>query len=154
IKDPRSESIERQNREATLRSAELGVTGEKVDQARVKLAIEQMKEDFRRIQIVRNEIARMVLSEKPIDFKQVTVEVVEVGKRADRLKSYLMPAESQEKTKSDASQNDIAADDMKPALARLCKLIDAFVDNPVLKQPGTTDVQQSARLGHDLVSIV
>ncbi|HMG36508.1 MAG TPA: hypothetical protein VKM94_21405 [Blastocatellia bacterium] len=153
IKDPRSESIQRQNREATLRSAELVVPPEKIDQARIKLAIDQMREDFRRIQVVRNEIARIVLSDKAIDFKQVSTEVIEVGKRAERLKGYLMPAGSQQK-KTEVDPAEIGREDMKPALTKLCKLIDRFVDNPVLKEPGTTNIEQSAQLGRDLVSIV
>jgi len=53
IKDPKFETLERQNREATLRSAELGAAAAKTDQRRIQASIEQIKEDFRRLQVIR-----------------------------------------------------------------------------------------------------
>ncbi len=43
---------------------------------------------------------------------------------------------------------------MKGALVKLCNLIFRFTENPILKKPGTTDVQQSARASADLLSII
>lgn len=153
IKDPKSDTRERQDREATLRSAETGVAVEKTDTRRINAAIEQIKEDFRRIQIVRNEIVRNILSNKPFDYRLVSEEAGDVRKRADRLKSLVAPA-GEEAEKSQKNEVDFNDQEMKSVLVRLCKLIDSFVENPVLKNPGTIDAQQSKKVTGDLLSII
>src|SRR4051812_11254756 len=71
IKDPKADARDRQNRETGLRSAEVGVAIEKRDQKQIEAAIEQMKQDFKRLQLIRNEMARNILSSKPFDYKLV-----------------------------------------------------------------------------------
>jgi hypothetical protein len=158
VKDPKFDTLERQNREATLRSAELPPAMAKTDEQRIAAAVEKIKEDFRRIQIVRNEVARAVLANKPFDYKFVLDETAEVNKRAERLKSYLSPA-SPEKDKTQAKDEgaapaELSEKDMKGALARLCHLIDAFVEDPALKNPRTIDLKQSMKIGVDLLGIM
>jgi hypothetical protein len=154
VKDPKSDALERTNREATLRSAEMEVAAEKTDQRRINAAIEQIKEDFRHIQIVRNEIVRNILSNKPFDYTLISEEAGDVRKRADRLKSSLVAAAGEETEKSQKNEVDFNDQEMKSVLVRLCKLIDSFVENPVLKTPGITDAQQSKKIASDLLNII
>jgi len=154
VKDPRSDTLERQNREATLRSAEMGVAAEKTDQRRINAAMEQTKEDFRQIQILRNEIVRKILADKPLDYKLISEEAGDVRKRADRLKSSLAAPAGEETAKSQKNEVDFNDQEMKSVLVRLCKLIDSFVENPVLKTPGITDAQQSKKAASDLLNII
>jgi hypothetical protein len=154
VKDPKGDTLERQNREATLRSAEVGVAVEKTDQRRIDAAIEQIKEDFRHIQIVRNEIVRNILANKPLDYRLISEEAGDVRKRADRLKTSLAAPAGEETAKSQKNEVDFNDQDMKSVLVRLCKLIDSFVENPVLKTPGITDAQQSKKAASDLLNII
>jgi hypothetical protein len=154
IKDPKGDTLERQNREATLRSAEMEVAVEKTDKRRINAAIEQIKEDFRHIQIVRNEIARNILANKPFDYGLISEEAGDVRKRADRLKSYLVAPAGKEAENSRKNEVDFNDQEMKSALVRLCNLIVSFVENPVLKTPGTTDAQQSKKVASDLLNII
>jgi hypothetical protein len=154
VKDPRSETLERTNREATLRSAEMEVAVEKTDQRRINATIEQIKEDFRHIQIVRNEIVRNILANKPFDYTLISEEAGDVRKRADRLKSTLVAPAGQEAEKSQKNEIDFTDQEMKSVLVRLCKLIDSFVENPVLKTPAITDAQQSKKVAGDLLNII
>ena len=154
-KDPKFETLERTNREATLRSAEMAPALEKLDQTRIEAALGQMRDDFKRIQIVRNEVARNVLSNKPFDYGAISDETSEINKRAERLKSFLLPAavaRDKEKDSGDALQ--FRDEEMKGQLAKLCHLIDSFVDNPALKNSGNVDIEQRKKLGLDLLSIV
>ena len=154
IKDPKFDTLERQNREATLRSAELGAAVAKTDQQRIQASIEQIKEDFRRLQVIRNEMVHNLLAGKPLDYKLVSGQVEETNKRATRLKTYLVlttPAGSEE---SDKKQVELNSSEMKGALVRLCNLIFSFVENPVLKNPGTNDAQQSTKATSDLMNII
>jgi hypothetical protein len=154
VKDPKGDTLERQNREATLRSAEVGVAVEKTDQRRINAAIEQIKEDFRHIQIVRNEIARNILANKPFDYRLISEQAGDVKKRADRLKSSLVAPAGAEAEKSQKNEVDFNDQEMKSVLVRLCQLIDSYVENPVLKTPGITDAQQSKKAASDLVNII
>jgi hypothetical protein len=154
IKDPKFETLERQNREATLRSAELGAAVEKTDQQRIHATIEQIKEDFRRLQVIRNEMVHNLLAGKPLDNKLISVQVEEINKRAARFRTYLVPTTPAGPEESNKKQVELNSSEMKEALVRLCNLIVSFVENPVLKNPGTNDAQQSTKANSDLVNII
>jgi hypothetical protein len=154
IKYPKFDTLERQNREATLRSAELGAAVAKTDQQRIQASIQQIKEDFRRLQVIRNEMVHNLLAGKPLDYKLVTGQVEETNKRATRLKTYLVPTTPAGREESDKKQVEFNSSEMKQALVRLCNLIFTFVDNPVIKNPGTNDAQQSTKASSDLMNII
>ena len=149
---------QREMHETMLRNAEagaaIGVPGEKRDEKRIEAAVEQMKQDFRQIQIVRNELVRNLLSEKPLDFKLISDKAAEINKRADRLKTNLIPPTAEAKEKTDKPHVEFNQDQMKGALVQLCNRIAIFIDSPVLKTPGTVDVEQSTKAGGELLSII
>lgn len=154
-RDPFAAVRERQQREAQLRSAEMVGKAVPVDRRAAEVAAGQVREDFKRIQILRNEIARHVLSGKPLDYKFIAGETAEVNKRAVRLKAYMAP----ETSKGDGGKEQKRADEigeglMKDALVTLCKRIDSFTDNPMFKLPEVIDVQQFEKAGKDLETIV
>ncbi len=152
--DLKREQRNREVREANLRNTETKAAIERIDQKRVAAAIEQVKEDFKQIQIVRNEMVRNLLAGKPLDYHLITHETGEIHKRAERLKSYLMPPVPNENKEHHESQIEFNNDEMKDALVRLCNLIAGFIDNPVLKTPDKVDVEQSAKAGGDLLMII
>jgi hypothetical protein len=152
--DLKREQRQREVREANLRNTEAKAAVESIDQNRVAAAIKQVKDDFKQIQVVRNEMVRNLLAGKPLDYKLIAGETGEIHKRADRLKTYLMPPVAQENKEDHKSQIEFNDDEMKDALVRLCNLIAGFIDNPVLKTPEKVDVEQSAKAGGDLLSII
>jgi len=152
--DLKREQRNREVREANLRTVEAKADVERIDQKRVAAAIEQVKEDFKQIQVVRNQMVRNLLAGKPLEFKLIAHETGEIHKRADRLKSYLMPPAPDKDGGHHKSQIEFANDEMKDALVRLCNLIAGFIDNPVLKTPDKVDVEQSAKAGGDLIMII
>ncbi|HXG68914.1 MAG TPA: hypothetical protein VNO70_27695 [Blastocatellia bacterium] len=152
--DLKAEQRKREVRETMLRNAELGVAIDKADQKRIDAAIKQVQEDFKEIQIVRNKMVRDLLANKPLDYKLIAGEAGEINKRAERLKTFLMPPVPEDKEKGQTNQVEFTDGEMKDALVRLCNLIAGFVDNPVLKTPGVTDVEQSAKAGGDLLDII
>lgn len=154
VKDPKSQTRERQDREATLRSAEVGAALDKAKDRRMQIDIEQIKQDYKRIQILRNEMAHIVLDHKPFDYKAISERAEAVGKSADRLKTHLLPKAAEQKPTSQKNQVEFNQAEMKSALVRLCKLIDHFVENPMLKNPDVTNAQQAIQAGNDLLSII
>ena len=49
---------------------------------------------------------------------------------------------------------EFTSEELKASLVKLCNLIDSFVEDPVLENPGTTDVQQSSKASGDLLKII
>jgi hypothetical protein len=61
----------------------------KVDTRELEAAAKQVREDFRGIQVIRNNVVRHLLSEKPLDYKFIATETEGINKRANRLKAHL-----------------------------------------------------------------
>ena len=148
-------------REIGLRSGGTRVEESK-DQQHVQAVIDEIKQDYRRIQIVRGEVAHVITTHQQLDFKRITDEAEEINKRAHRLQSRLAlyKAETEEKNKveadekNEAAQLDFRDDQMQDALIKLCNLIMNFTTNPVFQTLTAVDVQESTRASHDLSSII
>lgn len=126
------------------------------DERAVKAAVKQLGEDFRRIQVIRNDVARALVSGGALDYARVSEQAVEVRKRALRMQTYLglrAPA-SDEKQRHADSPAALGEGELKDALVRLCKRIDSFVANPRFKAPGVVDVEGSAKAVRDLQEII
>jgi hypothetical protein len=133
----------RQVDESRLRSAELDAAAEEKNQKLVQAAIVNMKEDFTRIQVLRNDIARNLVARKPLEYKLVAEQTAEINKRASRLNIY-MRARVPEDEKQNNS-DELKSEEMIGALVRLCKLIDSFTENPALKNAATIDSKDIAK---------
>src|SRR5205807_882388 len=88
-KNPNLEVLSRRVDESRLRSAEMKAGAEQRNQKLIEAALANMKEDFSRIQIVRNDIARNLVARKPLDYKLISTQTAEINKRASRLNAYM-----------------------------------------------------------------
>lgn len=145
--NPKLEERTRQASEARLRSAEMGVTEEADNQKRIQTAIANMKEDFTRIQVLRNDIARRLVAHKPLDYNLITEQTTEINKRAHRLNVYMLARAPENKDQNGSS--DQKSEEMTGALVRLCKLIDSFAENPALKNAATIDAKETEKIKED-----
>ena len=137
----------RQVDEAKLRSAEVEAGAEEKNQKLLQAAIANMKEDFSRIQVLRNDIARNLVARKPIEYKLVAEQTAEINKRASRLNVYMQARVPEEQKLSTA--DELKNEEMVGALVKLCKLIDSFTENPALKNAATVDAQGLAKAKED-----
>jgi hypothetical protein len=137
----------RQIDEGRLRGAETNVSLEEENQKRLQAAIVNMKDDYKRIQVLRNDIARNLIARKPLEYKLVTEQTAEINKRASRLNIY-MQARVPEEQKISAA-DELKNEEMVGALVKLCKLIDSFTENPALKNAATVDSKDVARSKED-----
>lgn len=156
--NPNIDTRQRQIDENRLRNAELNVSAEERNKQLLEAAILNMKEDFTRIQILRNDIARNLIAQKPINHKLLSQQTAEINKRASRLNVY-MRAHTEEEKESNAPE--IKSEEMVDALVRLCKLIDSFTENPALKNAATVDTKEidkakenKAKADRDLLAII
>jgi hypothetical protein len=152
--DPEAERVrDEKQREMQLRNLEAGAAPRSNEKA-VKAAVDQLSQDFKRIQIIRNEIAHAINVEGTLDYKRVSDETAEVKKRALRMQSYLALRGSAADVKDQAGQGEYDDRQMKDALVRLCKRIDSFVANPKFTSPLVADVAGTANATHDLREII
>ena len=154
-RDPFAEARERQQREAQLRSAEMFGEVKLTDRRSVEAAVGQMKDDFRRIQVLRNEVVRHLQSGQPLDYKFVARETEEINKRAGRLKTHLLhEVPAGEKKEPPPPPPDIEGAQLTEALVRMCHRIDSFTENPLFKIPEVIDVKDAEKAGRDLRDIL
>lgn len=159
VVNPRSDTTTHINRETQLRGAELPATVKQMTQQQLAAAIEQTRNDFKRIQLVRNDLVDQLVSKKPFDYRQLSGQAEEINRRALRLKSFLMkpPPEPEKadgaKTAATAPpEYDEAA--LRAALVKLCNAVHSFTGNPMFKNPDVVDAQQPAKAGGELLAII
>jgi hypothetical protein len=157
--NPKLEERARQASEARLRSAELEASEEAENQKHIQAAIANMKQDFTRIQVLRNDIARNLVAHKPLDYSLITEQTAEINKRAHRLNVYMLARVPEGKESN--STSDLKSEEMVVALVKLCKLIDSFTENPALKNAATIDAKEiekakedKAKADEDLMAII
>ncbi len=124
------------------------------DRRRLEALMAQTEEDFNRMLMLHNEIARAIDANKPIDYHFVSEATGEIRKRATSIQSNLVlspPAEEIKKTELPAETNE---PEMKDALIKLCKQIRSFVTNPVIEQPNVIDAAKLAVAKRDLESVI
>jgi hypothetical protein len=117
-----------------------------------QLALAQINEDFTRIQIVNNALAKSLAAGGELDFKAVAESASEIKKRAGRLRENLLlpePAEDRPKASS-----GIDAWQLKDALAELDRLVFSFVHNPGFQSVRVIDAEWSAKARSDLERII
>jgi hypothetical protein len=144
--NPNLDDRQRQIDESRLRSAEMGVGAEEANK-RLQAAIINMKEDFTRIQVVRNDIARNLVAQKPLDYNLISEQTAEINKRASSLNVYMRARVPEDKEQNNSA--DLKSEEMIGALVSLCKLIDSFTENPAFKHAATVDAKQMEKAKED-----
>lgn len=117
-----------------------------------RLALAQIREDYVRIQVITNELARAARAGGPLDLKLVAASAGEVRKRAGRLKTNLPLPEPSGDDKRPKPSVDTAQ--LKMTLGALDLLILRFVRNPVFTNPKLVDLRHSAAARRDLDDII
>jgi hypothetical protein len=145
--NPKLAERARQANEARLYSVEMEAGGEVENQKHIAEAIANMKQDFTRIQVVRNNIARNLVAHKPLDYSLITQQTTEINRRAHRLNVYMLARAPEDKEQN--STPDVKSEEMVDALVKLCKLIDSFTENPVLKNAATIDAKERLKVKED-----
>jgi hypothetical protein len=147
-----SDAAASEEREMTLALAErYHRSGERRDP---RLAFAQIREDFLRLQVVNNELARAVSGDGQLDLKLVVKSSAEIKKRAERLKLNLALPEPAEGQKPPASPDPTDMKQLRAALSRLDGIVVRFANNLHTKGVSRLDAASYARLQLDLEAIV
>jgi hypothetical protein len=150
--DARAAMNERRVSEWELRSAEVRrPPGRRRD---AQLAAAQIREDYKQIQIVNNDLAKLVSGAGALDFKQVAKSVSEIRERAVRLRENLVLPEPKAPFERSAPEVGAETKQLKSSLIALDKLVIEFVDNPIFLHPTVVNVPMSIKARADLEGII
>ena len=111
----------------------------------------QIREDFWRIQLANDDLIGALSNPAAIDSRQIAKTAAEIRTRAKRLKENLALPGPEKESKFPA---DVAAGDIRSSIASLSKLIDSFVNNPMLTQRHLVDATLSLTASRDLEYII
>jgi hypothetical protein len=120
----------------------------------LKAVIAQVKEDFERIQVVRNEIVRVTSATSRWNYKFISDATGEIKKRSSRLKNNLALADPEGEEKSQQKEGELDREQMEDALLVLCNRIESFVKSSIFEAPGVLDVDGSAKATRDLDDMI
>ena len=119
-----------------------------------RLALAQIREDFVRLQVLNNDLARAVSRGDALDLKLVSKSAAEIRKLATRLRDNLvLPEPAGEGVRPEATAAPPPAQ-LATALSALDGLILKFVDDVASRGVYRLDAQSSAKARHGLEAII
>jgi hypothetical protein len=118
------------------------------------LAYTQIREDYKQLQIVNNDLAREASATSALDLNYVEKSVAEIKKRAARLKENLALPEDNNLSEPSRSVVATEARQLKTALVVLDNLVMEFVNSPIFQQTKTVDVQMAIKARRALEGII
>lgn len=118
------------------------------------LVMEQIKEDFLRIQVIDRELRQTTSPKQALNFGLITKSVSEIRKRAVRLKTNLALAEPEEIVERLKVEPGTETEQLRLTLSALSDSIYEFVSNPVFISAKVFDTRLSAKARQDLEQII
>lgn len=101
----------------------------------------QINEDFQRIQVIHNEIVRMLQPDKNLDYNRLAELTDDMKKRGARLRENLaLPEPEKTETKS-AHTEAVDESHIKTIIVALHDQVVSFVANPLFKNLGVVDAK-------------
>lgn len=101
----------------------------------------QINEDFQRIQIIHNEIVRMIQPDKNLDYDRLAELTDDMKKRSSRLRENLSLPEPEKTETKPAHSEAIDETHVKKNIVALHDLVVSFVANPIFKNLAVVDAK-------------
>lgn len=101
----------------------------------------QINEDFQRIQVIHNEIVRMLQPDKGLKYDRLADLTADMKKRGERLRQNLALLEPEKNERQSAHPEAIDEAHIKKTIADLHDLVVNFVANPIFKNLGVVDAK-------------
>jgi hypothetical protein len=126
-----------------------------------KPSLPTIRDDFRRLQIVDNELMRRVFVQNLFDADQIRASVSEIKKHASRLRASISfgepTVEASNKNSNQVRPERTAAGEVQNLSAMLLQMDQAvmsFVNNPLFQQPKVLDSKLALQAGKDLDQVL
>lgn len=101
----------------------------------------QINEDFQRIQVIHNEIVRMLQPDKNLNYDRLAELTDDLKKRSARLRENLCLPDSEKAEAKAAHAEAIDESHLKKNIIALHDLVIDFVANPIFKNLGVVDAK-------------
>ena len=149
-----SRDADLQNRAITLQLlSEPGKTKVLTEDDR-KFILNQIFEDFERLQVVNREILQASSSVDNNSYKRISSLADEINKRAKRLRTNLnIPDVEQDKKKAE-SQSEMNPAQLKASVQSLNGSVKSFVNSPIFLNPKVTTVGHLQNLRRDISDVI
>ena len=118
-----------------------------------QLALAEMQDDFKRLQMVNKSLGRAALGNSALDLRFVSKSAAEIKKHAERLNSNLAlpePSGVYEVTNAPIA----GPEQIKSSISRLARVVFRFVDNPFFKESSVVDTELTTKARRDLEEII
>ena len=123
-------------------------------EAEQKLALAQIAQDYREIQIINNKMMSNSMPAAEPNFLTIARTLEEIRKRAARLRGNLRLAESKEKAEAEKYKPAQNTKEFKTHLLALDDSIMRLIKNPIFKEPDVVNVDEAARARGELEFIM
>ena len=114
----------------------------------------QINEDFQRIQVIHNEIVRMLQPDKGLNYDRLADLTNDMKKRGARLRENLALPEPEKSDAPHTHPETIDETHVKNTIADLHDLIVSFVANPIFKNLGVVDAKTVDTATQNLDAII
>ena len=114
----------------------------------------QINEDFQRIQVIHNEIVRMLQPDKGLNYDRLADLTNDMKKRSARLRDNLALPQPQKPDTPPTHSEAIDEVHLKKTIADLHDVIVSFVANPIFKNLGVVDAKVVDGAGESLDDII
>lgn len=101
----------------------------------------QINDDFQRIQVIHNEIVRMLQPDKTVNYDRLADLTGDMKKRGERLRQNLALPEPEKNETQSPHPDAIDETHIKKTIADLHDLVVDFVANPIFKNLGVVDAK-------------
>jgi hypothetical protein len=114
----------------------------------------QINDDFQRIQVIHNEIVRMIQPEKNLDYDRLADLTDDMKKRSSRLRENLSLPEPDNTKEKTTHSEAVDESHMKKNIVALHDLVVSFVANPIFKNLGVVDATVIEAATENLENII
>jgi hypothetical protein len=114
----------------------------------------QINEDFQRIQVIHNEIVRMLQPNKELNYDRLADLTADMKKRSARLRENLALPEPEPTQSQPTHSETIDEAHIKKTIADLHDVVVSFVANPIFKNLGVVDTKTVDSAGKDLDNLI
>ena len=127
---------------------------EPISEEEQKLALTQIAQDYREIQIINNKMMATSMPAAEPNFVTIGRSLEDIRKRTIRLKNNLRLADPQENPGSSKYKPAQNTKEFKTRLLALDESIMRLVKNPIFKQPDVVNLDESAKARRELEFII
>lgn len=114
----------------------------------------QINEDFQRIQVIHNEMVRMLQPDKSLNYDRLMDLTGDMKKRSERLRENLALLEPEKTDAQSSHAETIDEAHIKKTIVSLHDVVVSFVANPIFKNLGVVDAKVVDSATKDLDNII